>query len=1155
MKFLFSALAVFFYMSCICQTTYTFNGNGNWSDSANWLNRQVPPDILSAGSSVIISPLPNGECVVDIPVYITRSSGFIQQTGSKIRVINDLILNRIADSFNLTDYDIQYLDGISASNPSAIILKPVTAGNGNSVQHVMDVKDAFILSMLNRARELSAEKQQIFPAGPAGSVPNQPAHYGYAYRFGGNADDKDITTRRVADNCDEAHAADAVKGTDATGFVINLIRQAGVTMPLASTGQFALVLSRALSSSVNANFNRIRLDSLGFVPQNSFLNGDLIIWPSKQHMGILYDDGGLWKVFNSNGNPYTNTHPGCSIPDPGNSNNCLQLRTPAEEQGLNLGQARGIHPIKFTNAIDAATDEWGTGYTLYRLENVGITTGLVTNISGIAAQSGGTVVYAGRNQITARGICWSTRANPLIENNPFKTSDGNAAGPFSSNLTGLDTNRTYYVRSYVTIRNNPSDKGVTYYGNQVEFRTPTLPTLSTAAITDITLISAVSGGIISNDGGSIVTARGVCWSISPNPTIDLPTRTLNGAGVGSFVSNITGLTANTIYYVRAYAVNDIGVAYGNELSFAATFIIPPFVSTLPVTDITTSTAVSGGNVSYDGGSPVTQRGVCWSTFPQPTDLLSTKTMDGSGLGNFTSNITGLAENTLYYVRAYAINAVGPGFGEEITFTTPGLPTVTTAPISNILLPSATSGGDVTDDGRSAVTARGVCWSTSPNPTVASAGKTIDGSGTGAFLSTMSGLAAQTIYYVRAYASNDVGTAYGNELSFTTPALPTVSTTPLSQLKLASVVSGGTVTDDGGSPVTQRGVCWSASGFPTVEMNTKTVDGSGTGTFISNLTGLLNVGYFVRAYATNAAGTAYGNYYYRSPLSLPEVTSAAVSQITTTSAVSGGSIFRDGNGTILGRGVCWSTSDSPTVALSTKTVDGGTGTAFISNMSGLSANTAYKVRAYATNDFGTGYGSQSCFTASEEGVFTDARDGKQYPYKRFGTQVWMTQNLNYAATGSWCYNNNCTLGDNLRWGRYYKWSTALTVAPAGWHLPSDAEWQTLIDYLGGEAAAGTTMKSNRGMDYGDGWFPSSVQCPGSNCGPGNNCSGWSGLPGGYWHAGFSGFSESNYQGRWWSSNSVDVDYANFFYLIYSNNTASKFNTVKNFGLSVRCIRNY
>jgi endonuclease G len=192
----------------------------------------------------------------------------------------------------------------------------------------------------------------------------------------------------------------------------------------------------------------------------------------------------------------------------------------------------------------------------------------------------------------------------------------------------------------------------------------------------------------------------------------------------------------------------------------------PSVSTSSVENVQSGTALCGGQVKDDGGEDVQSRGVCWSTQDRPTTA-DGKTVDGKGSGDFTSEITGLNSATVYYVRAYATNAVGTAYGKTVTFTTSAsLATVSTTSVSLITSSSAVCGGNISFDGGSAISARGVCWSTSPSPTVSNS-KTSNGFGSGSFSSTIDGLTASTKYYVRAYATNAIGTAYGVETSFTT----------------------------------------------------------------------------------------------------------------------------------------------------------------------------------------------------------------------------------------------------------------------------------------------------------------------------------------------------------------------------------------------------
>ncbi len=201
----------------------------------------------------------------------------------------------------------------------------------------------------------------------------------------------------------------------------------------------------------------------------------------------------------------------------------------------------------------------------------------------------------------------------------------------------------------------------------------TVPTLgSTTVATTITATNAVTGGQITSSGGVPIISMGVCWSTSPNPTITNST-TFNGSGTFNnpitFSSRITGLNTSTLYYVRAYATNGVGTSYGNQISFTTSSILTlPTLTTTDLSLITASSATSGAIMYSDGGADVTARGVCWNNLPNPTTA-NAKTTDGTGFGSFTSNLTGLTGNTIYYLRSYATNSVGTAYGNELIFRT------------------------------------------------------------------------------------------------------------------------------------------------------------------------------------------------------------------------------------------------------------------------------------------------------------------------------------------------------------------------------------------------------------------------------------------------------------------------------------------------------
>lgn len=199
----------------------------------------------------------------------------------------------------------------------------------------------------------------------------------------------------------------------------------------------------------------------------------------------------------------------------------------------------------------------------------------------------------------------------------------------------------------------------------------------------------------------------------------------------------------------------------------------PVITTHDVANILVTTAISGGNITSDGGLLVLARGVCWGTDPKPT-LRDNKTTDGQGAGNFFSELTGLLPGTTYYLRAYATTDAGTAYGSTLVFTTLVLSALSTHPVTDITLFTAKVGGTITSDGGTPITARGICWSTSPEPTIED-NLTHEGDGTGSFTSSLTDLVNNTTYYVRAYATNSGGTAYGNQVVFKTLDYPNCGT--------------------------------------------------------------------------------------------------------------------------------------------------------------------------------------------------------------------------------------------------------------------------------------------------------------------------------------------------------------------------------------------
>ena len=600
-----------------------------------------------------------------------------------------------------------------------------------------------------------------------------------------------------------------------------------------------------------------------------------------------------------------------------------------------------------------------------------VTTQAVSSITSTTATGNGNITALGSPNPTAHGVCWNTTGTPTLSDSKTDEGAASATGAFTSSMSGLTANTTYYVRAYAT------NTAGTSYGSQVTFTTSanTAPTVTTQAVSSLTSTTATGNGNITALGSPNPTAHGVCWNTTGTPTLS-DSKTDEGAAfaTGAFTSSMSGLTANTTYYVRAYATNTAGTSYGSQVSFTTSANTAPTVTTQAVSSVGTTMATGNGNITALGSPNPTAHGVCWNTTGTPT-ISDSKTDEGaaSATGTFTSSMSGLTASTTYYVRAYATNTAGTSYGSQVSFTTSATtaPTVTTQAVGSVGTTTATGNGDITALGSPNPTAHGVCWNTTGTPTTSDS-KTDEGaaSATGAFTSSMSGLTASTTYYVRAYATNTAGTSYGSQVSFTTSAntAPTVTTQAVSSVGTTTATGNGNITALGSPNPTAHGVCWNTTGTPTTS-DSKTDEGaaSATGAFTSSMSGLTaSTTYYVRAYATNTAGTSYGSQvsFTTSATTAPTVTTQAVGSVGTTTATGNGNITALGSPNPTAHGVCWNTTGTPTTSDS-KTDEGAASAtgAFTSSMSGLTANTTYYVRAYATNTAGTSYGSQVTFTTS------------------------------------------------------------------------------------------------------------------------------------------------------------------------------------------------
>ena len=302
------------------------------------------------------------------------------------------------------------------------------------------------------------------------------------------------------------------------------------------------------------------------------------------------------------------------------------------------------------------------------------------------------------------------------------------------------------------------------------------------------------------------------------------------------------------------------------------------------------------------------------------------------------------------------------------------PEVTTGSVTNISDTTSTVYGDINSVGSSEISKHGHCWSTSSNPTINNNKTNLgNANAAGSYNSSVTGLSPNTTYYIRAYATNSFGTSYGTNISFTTitGSMPSVTTGATSNITISSSDISGNITDLGNASVTEHGHCWSTSSNPTINNNKTTLgNANATGSYNSSVTGLSpNTTYYIRAYATNSYGTSYGtNISFTTISGMPSVTTGATSNITISSSDIFGNITDLGNASVTEHGHCWSTSSNPTINSNKTNLGNANATgSYNSSVTGLSPNTTYYIRAYATNSYGTSYGNEVVFNTPNQPI--------------------------------------------------------------------------------------------------------------------------------------------------------------------------------------------
>ncbi|MCK9208187.1 MAG: fibrobacter succinogenes major paralogous domain-containing protein, partial [Salinivirgaceae bacterium] len=375
--------------------------------------------------------------------------------------------------------------------------------------------------------------------------------------------------------------------------------------------------------------------------------------------------------------------------------------------------------------------------------------------------------------------------------------------------------------------------------------------------------------------------------------------------------------------------------------------------------------------------------------------------------------------------------------------------------------------------------------------------------------------------------------------------------------------GGNVATNGGSEVTEYGVCWGTSASPETS-GTKWTMGTGTGYFSDSMGGLTpGITYYVKAFATNTMGTAYGN--ETSFITLgeaPMVLNLGAMDITPSGATLRASVTSNKLLTTVTFEYGLTDSYGNTL-LATENPDTEQEDTVLATLTGLSVEVTYHFRVKAENELGVVYSTDTTFTTVLTGITGSISDaeGNNYGTIGIGHQIWMTSNLKTVLfndsdsipsitadslwsgmnTAGYCWYLN-DVGYKNTYGALYNWYTVNTqkLCPTGWHVPSEADWTELVDYLGGASMAGGLLKES-GTSH---W-----KTPNEGA---TNEYGFTALPGGK-RLDSGEFDFMQVEGNFWSSESFSTQNASYLFLLYNYPNSLQNYANKKSGFSVRCVK--
>lgn len=427
--------------------------------------------------------------------------------------------------------------------------------------------------------------------------------------------------------------------------------------------------------------------------------------------------------------------------------------------------------------------------------------------------------------LLSKGVCWNTEGNPTVDDRKLEAEGEEAA--FSVSIPDLEENTTYYLRAFAL-----NDSSYLAYSPEIKIQTgKTFPKVGCILLSDS--LKKEFRATLEDSGGAEIISKGFCWNTTGTPTVADERETADK----EFTAVLSGLNPNTVYYVRAFAENTYGVGYSEEL--VVNIISLPVVGA--VERIDPDNNVFRSVLVTDGGSEITEKGFCWNMTGKPSVEDHVVVADD----DFMATISEMESGT-YYIRAYAVNKAGVGYGEELSVSIHVLTVPVLDRVRIVDWETNRIQCSILNAGGSKITANGFCRSTHEYPDVSDNLLEADDD----FMAVM-GTMYPGVYYIRAYASNKIGTGYSRTLVLDTRTVPVVD--EIEVLDATTYTFRSRVLDNGGGNISECGFCWNTVGEPNIWDYSVQADSDFTATL-----GDLSPGvYYIRAYVINEKGVGYG----------------------------------------------------------------------------------------------------------------------------------------------------------------------------------------------------------------------------------------------------------------------------------------------------------